>query len=167
MTCELATDWGSIRRELLAMAEEDLRVRAALAGDGSLFQGYHPRMQAVHDSHAVRMATILTRHGWPGQPQVGRDGAEAAWLIAQHAIAHPALQRRALTALLAGAARGEVPALQAARTAAGEDSGSASGDGAECGASPDRPGRSAARDGDVAAQSGLAHVGVRNPTGGT
>jgi hypothetical protein len=29
------------------MAEEDLRVRAELAADGSLFQGYHPRMQAV------------------------------------------------------------------------------------------------------------------------
>jgi hypothetical protein len=110
----LATDWRSIRRELLAMAGEDLRVRAELAADGSLFQGYHPRMQALHDGHAARLTTIMTRYGWPGEPQVGQDGAEAAWLIVQHAIAHPALQRRALTALLAAAARGEVPAAQAA-----------------------------------------------------
>lgn len=42
------------------------------------------------------------------------DGAEAAWLIVQHAIGQPALQRQALQALAAAAARGEVPAWQVA-----------------------------------------------------
>ena len=45
---------------------------------------------------------------------MGRDGAEAAWLIAQHAIAQPAFQRAALRALQDAAARGEVPPLQPA-----------------------------------------------------
>jgi hypothetical protein len=107
-------DWSKLRRELLAMAEYDLTVRAELAADGSLFRGYHPRMQAVHDAHAARLAAILAAHGWPGERQVGRDGAEAAWLIAQHAIAQPALQRAALRALQDAAARGEVPPLQPA-----------------------------------------------------
>ena len=35
----------ALRDELVAMAEEDQRVRAELASDGSLFDGYHPRMR--------------------------------------------------------------------------------------------------------------------------
>ena len=106
--------WSVIRRELLAMAEEDQRVRAELAADGSLFDGYHPRMRAVHDGHAARLAAILERWGWPGEPQVGPDGAKAAWLIAQHAIARPAFQRQALEALRVAAGRGDAPLLQPA-----------------------------------------------------
>jgi hypothetical protein len=107
-------DWEAIRLELIAMVEEDRRVRTELATDGSLFQGYHPRMRAVHDANAARLTMILDQYSWPGEPQVGREGAEAAWLIAQHAIAQPALQRRALSLLQAAAGRGEVPPLQAA-----------------------------------------------------
>jgi hypothetical protein len=107
-------DWSHIRRELLAMAKEDGRVRAELAADGSLFVGYHPRMRAVHDAHAARLARMLEEHGWPGRSRVGPDGADAAWLIVQHAIAQPAVQRRALGALIDAAARGEVPPWQPA-----------------------------------------------------
>ena len=96
------------------MAARDLLVRQELAADGSLFHRYHPRMQAVHDANAARLAAIMDEHGWPGEPQVGADGAEAAWLIAQHAIAQPGMQRAALTALWEAAKRGDVPALQAA-----------------------------------------------------
>ena len=107
-------EWTAIRVELLAMAQEDLRVRAELAADGTLFEGYHPRMREVHDRHAARLARILDDHGWPTESRAGPDGAEAAWLIVQHAIAHPALQRRALCQLVAAAARGEVPPWQPA-----------------------------------------------------
>jgi hypothetical protein len=103
-----------VREELLAMAAQDLRVREELAADGSLFHRYHPRMQAVHDANAARLAAIMDQHGWPGEPQVGGDGAEAAWLIAQHAIGQPATQRAALTALREATERGDVPAFQAA-----------------------------------------------------
>jgi hypothetical protein len=109
-----SVDWSEIRQELLAMAAEDLRVRQELAESGSLFEGYDPRMRAVHDRHAGRLAAIVDDHGWPGRHRVGPDGAEAAWLIVQHAIAQPALQRRALAALEAAVARGEVPARQPA-----------------------------------------------------
>jgi hypothetical protein len=96
------------------MAEEDLRIRAELAASGSLFQGYHPRMRAVHDRHASRLAQILAERGWPGERQAGADGAQAAWLIVQHAIARPAFQRQALRLVRAAAACGEAPAWQAA-----------------------------------------------------
>jgi hypothetical protein len=110
----LSPDSVAIRQELLEMAEEDLRVRAELAANGSLFQGYHPRMRAVHDRHASRLAQILAEHGWPGERQVGADGAQAAWLIVQHAIAQPEFQRQALSVVRAAAARGEVPEWQPA-----------------------------------------------------
>src|SRR5687768_9820864 len=97
----------ALRAELLAMAGEDRRVRAELAADGSLFDGYHPRMAEVHRRNAARLATILDRHGWPRRALVGEDGAAAAWLVLQHAIGDPPLMRRCLQ-LLGALAPGEV-----------------------------------------------------------
>ena len=110
----MSADWSLLRQELLAMAEEDLRLRAELARTGALYQGYHPAMRAVHDRHAGRLAEILADHGWPGASRVGEDGAEAAWLVVQHAIAQPGFQRQVLGALRAAARSGEVPAWQPA-----------------------------------------------------
>ena len=110
----MSADWSLLRQELLAMAEEDLRLRAELARTGALYQGYHPAMRAVHDRHAGRLAEILADHGWPGASRVGEDGAEAAWLVVQHAIAQPGFQRQVLVALCAAARLGDVPAWQPA-----------------------------------------------------
>jgi hypothetical protein len=88
-----------LRAELLAMAAEDQRVRAGLAADGSLFDGYHPRMAEVHRRNAARLAAILDCHAWPGPSLVGADGADAAWLVLQHAIGDPPLMRRGLALL--------------------------------------------------------------------
>lgn len=104
----------SIRHELLQMRAEDERVRAELAEDGSLFDGYHPRMAEAHRRNAARLAAILDEYGWTGKTLVGEDGAEAAWLIAQHAIGSPALQRRCLPLLEEAARQGEAPAWQLA-----------------------------------------------------
>jgi hypothetical protein len=104
----------TLAAELLRMAEEDRCVRTELAAEGSLFGGYHPRMREVHDRHANRLAELLNEHGWPGEPLVGAEAAIAAWLVVQHAIARPGLQRRALLALTAAADRGEVPRWQPA-----------------------------------------------------
>jgi hypothetical protein len=43
-----------------------------------------------------RLEEIIDEHGWPTHDLVGRDGGEAAWLIAQHADLHPEFQERAL-----------------------------------------------------------------------
>lgn len=104
----------SLRAELLAMEEEDLRVRAELAADGSLFDGYHPRMEAIHRRNAARLRQIIDARGWPGKSLAGDDGANAAWLIAQHAIGEPDFQRRSLELLQAAAAAGEAHPWQAA-----------------------------------------------------
>jgi hypothetical protein len=71
-------------------------------------------MEAVHRALAARLARLVDQSGWPGRSQVGEDGAAAAWRIAHHAIATPALQRRFLAAVQEAAARGEATPLQAA-----------------------------------------------------
>jgi hypothetical protein len=54
-------EWTTIRDELLTMADHDLRVRAELAADGSLYDNYNARMQAVHDANAMRLVRFSTR----------------------------------------------------------------------------------------------------------
>ena len=68
---------AALRDELLAMAEQDQRVRAELAADGSLSDGYDPTMQAVH-------AGLVA--GQDREP-VGRQLGERlfkAWVVEQH-----------------------------------------------------------------------------------
>lgn len=91
------------------MESHDLAVREELAADGSLFQGYHPRMAKVHDANAARLSQIIRTVGWPTESLVGKNGAHAAWLIAQHAINHPALMRECRDLLEQASTRGDVP----------------------------------------------------------
>jgi len=67
------TDWDAIRAELLEIARGDLTLREDLARDGSLFQGYHPRMEALHQRNAARLAALIDAHGWPGRSRVGEE----------------------------------------------------------------------------------------------
>lgn len=99
----------ALRAELMAMDDRDQTVRAELAADGSLFEGYHPTMAALHDANAARLKSIIDEHGWPTEPLVGVDGAKAAHRIAQHSINHPAFMRECRALLDKASARGEVP----------------------------------------------------------
>ncbi len=103
-----------LRRQLLDMVEEDQRVRTALATTGELFQGYEPRMEEVHRRNAQELEAMIEQYGWLGKSLVGEDGANAAWLVLQHAISHPTLQRRCLPILQDAVARGEAEPAHAA-----------------------------------------------------
>jgi hypothetical protein len=107
-------DTDYIREKLVAMAEEDQAVREELGADGSLFHGYHPRMEEVHRRNAAALLEIVERHGWPVQSLVGEHAARAAWIILQHAIGNPSLQRRGLRWLQEAAALGEVAPVEVA-----------------------------------------------------
>lgn len=102
-----------LRQEILAMATNDLSVRAELIAEGVL-QGYHPSMEAVPKSNASRLAALIEQHGWPGKSLVGEDGAEAAWLIVQHSIWNPAFMRRCLSLLQQAGKKGDAPLWHAA-----------------------------------------------------
>jgi len=82
-----------VRKQLLAMRARDEQLRAELAADGMLFDGYHPRMEEVHRANARELRSLIREHGWPTEGLVGPDGAEAAWLVAQHAIGEPEFMR--------------------------------------------------------------------------
>ena len=94
------------------MDRHDQAVRAELAADGSLFQGYHPQMAAVHDANAACLREIVREHGWPTTVLVGPDGAKAAFRIAQHAINHPDFMRKCRDLIKAATDLGEVPREQ-------------------------------------------------------
>lgn len=96
------------------MAAEDRRVREELARNGALFEGYHPRMREVHERNAAGLRSVLEECGWPGRSVVGDEAADAAWLILQHSIGNPDLQRLGLSLLEAAAAAGEASMVHVA-----------------------------------------------------
>jgi hypothetical protein len=103
-----------LRNELLSMRDEDLRVRQELLDAGELGGHYVPRMEAIHKKNASRLREIIADQGWPDEPLVGADGAEAAWLIVQHAIGEPDFQRDVLKLLRESAELNSIPAWHAA-----------------------------------------------------
>ena len=77
----------ALRRELLKRVEQDQAIRNELISKGmkNLDKAILARMQALDTANTERMRAIVTRYGWPGPELVGRDGAEAAFLLVQHA----------------------------------------------------------------------------------
>lgn len=54
-----------------------------------------------------RLAEIIEEHGWPTQSLVGKDGATAAWVIAQHSDQDVEFQERALELMRGAVEDGE------------------------------------------------------------
>jgi len=104
----------TLAAELLILRDADLAMRDTLAADGSLYEGYHPKMEELHRRNAARLKEMIQEHGWPGRTLVGEEASEAAWLILQHSISDPQFQRRGLKLLEQAAAQKEIPAWQAA-----------------------------------------------------
>ena len=104
----------SLRRELLALRDNDLALREELLAAGELSGPYHPRMEAIHVENAARLREIIADYGWPGTDLAGADGAEAAWLIVQHSIGEPEFMRTALRLMEDCVEQGRVPAWHAA-----------------------------------------------------
>jgi hypothetical protein len=64
-----------ITDELIAMAEHDRKVGDELAASGALYEGYDPRMAAVHEKNALRLREIMAQIGWPTECLVGKRAA--------------------------------------------------------------------------------------------
>lgn len=93
------------------MAEEDQQVRHLAderAGpDGHIPDDLAREWTRVDETNTARLAEIVAAHGWPAPSLVGDDGANAAWLLAQHADRDPGLQQRFLDLVRAAVAVGE------------------------------------------------------------
>ena len=99
---------------LVAAAQRDADTRARLARTGALFEGYHPEMEAVHLENAALLERVIDAIGWPGRAKIGEEAAAAAFLILQHAISRPDLQRRGLELVLEAIPEGQANVLDAA-----------------------------------------------------
>jgi hypothetical protein len=65
------------------------------------------KLAKLDERNRTRLEQIVDRFGWPGKALVGEDGADAAWLLVQHADGNLAFQKRCLT-LMRAAPRGDV-----------------------------------------------------------
>ena len=94
-----------LRAELLRRVAADQDARHALDTEAML---------AADADNLPWLRQVVADVGWPGRSLVGTDGAQAAWLLVQHADRDPAFQRRCLDLLTGAVARGEATASQQA-----------------------------------------------------
>jgi hypothetical protein len=95
----------ALRAELLRRVGKDQVARKARDVDG---------MRAADDENLPWLKAVVADRGWPGASLVGADGANGAWLLAQHADSDPAFQRQCLGLLAAAVEAGEATAQQLA-----------------------------------------------------
>jgi hypothetical protein len=100
-----------LRSELLARRDEDQRVRHLAEFNGRkvavLPDDIAAQLRRVDESNTRWLGQLLSARGWPGRTLAGEDGAQAAWLLAQHADHDPVLQRAFLDALRTAVMQGE------------------------------------------------------------
>jgi len=89
----------ALRKELLALRDEDQAAREAAIKAGFKDTAAMERMKAIDTKSTTRMKEVIAKHGWPGKSLVGEDGANTAWLLVQHADADPAFQKQCLALL--------------------------------------------------------------------
>lgn len=53
-----------------------------------------PTRSRVDEENLARLRAIVEEYGWPGRSLVGEDGADAAWLLLQHADSVEAIEFR-------------------------------------------------------------------------
>jgi len=66
----------------------------------------------VHLENAAELENMIDANGWLGKSLVGKDGAEAAWLVVQHAISRPAFSRKCLKLIEKAVAENEAEPYQ-------------------------------------------------------
>lgn len=87
-------EYPIIAQKIIKLKDEDLVFRDKLIANGQLGDGYNKDMEAIHIKNANQLSDIIEEIGYPIIEKVGKAGAEAAWLIIQHAISKPAFMKR-------------------------------------------------------------------------
>ncbi|HEX2780959.1 MAG TPA: DUF6624 domain-containing protein [Gemmatimonadaceae bacterium] len=110
----------TLRAELLIRGQKDQEVRQVFM-TGQADSAAIARMNAVDASNTIFLKKVVAERGWPGASLVGRDGEQAAFLIAQHAVLDTAFMAQVLPlverAYAAGEAEGQQVALLTDRIA--------------------------------------------------
>jgi hypothetical protein len=112
-----------LRQELLRRMREDQDARKKLlpilsARKGPVREADLPPelrgMGEIDKRNTAWLKEVIDRRGWPGKSLVGADGANAAWLLVQHADQDRAFQKRCLPLLAAAVKKGEATGAQLA-----------------------------------------------------
>ena len=88
-----------LAQKILSLKAIDLSLRELLIKRGELGNGYSPEMERLHINNAEILSKIIDQIGYPTTDKVGKEAAEAAWLIIQHAISSPDFMRKCLKLL--------------------------------------------------------------------
>lgn len=75
------------RQEMVALWQ------AGGATDSAAMAPVQAHVDSVDVGNTARLRQLIHRYGWPSRRRVGRDGADAAFLLAQHADRAPAFQK--------------------------------------------------------------------------
>src|SRR5713101_5335762 len=98
----------TLRQELLRRMGEDQKARQAVLPFLEKLKIWDPaeikkldlpevkKLNEIDRRNTARMKEIVNQHGWPGNALVGTDGANAAWLLVQHADQDAGLQKQCL-----------------------------------------------------------------------
>lgn len=104
----------SLRTELLERMRVDQQVRREMdsairvMGDPQRIDPVTVRRwQMVDRENTAWLQPIIRLLGWPGYRLVGEDGAQAAWILVQHADHDRDFQRRMVTVMGEAVARGD------------------------------------------------------------
>lgn len=102
----------ALARELLERRRVDQAIRDTmverLQAGQMLDSAFGARMMAIDSANTAWLKRVLDRQGWPGRSLVGAEAANAAFLIAQHAVHDSAFQARALALMERGVRTGDV-----------------------------------------------------------
>jgi hypothetical protein len=71
-------------------------------------------MVEIDKRNTAWLKEVIDGKGWPGKSLVGTDGANAAWLLVQHADLDRAFQKRCLPLLAEAVKKGEATGIQLA-----------------------------------------------------
>jgi hypothetical protein len=91
----------ALRDELLQMKERDQAVREVSD------KGDFSKLAQIDAVNQKRVKEIVAHYGWPTISMVGKEGASAAWLIAQHSDRDPDFQQQVLALMEPLVKRGE------------------------------------------------------------
>jgi hypothetical protein len=98
---------NELRELLVSLKARDDELRKSILKNGSLYEGYDEDMESLHIENAEKLNAIVDECGWPGKSLAGKDGVDAAVIIAQHSISKPNLQKRFLEFLKTAVLKGE------------------------------------------------------------
>lgn len=99
MSLDQGITYPEIAATLIRMQNNDLAIREQLIAKKALNTGYHSDMEALHIKHANALSLIIEQIGYPSISLVGTQGANAAWIIIQHAISLPQFMKDCFTLL--------------------------------------------------------------------